>query len=263
MVSGNALDYLTSVVPTPPVDASEAAIQIWHHVLAIGHSPAYLTENADGIRQDWPRIPLPDSGELLQASAALGAEIAALLDVDTPVPRVTTGATQAALRTIGVLATTDGKNLSGEGDELALTVGWGHAGKGNATMPGRGKTVERDYKEEERAAIEAGAMALGLNAAEAFARLGATTLDVYLNGGAYWSNVPSGVWEYYIGGYQVLKKWLSYREQGVLGRALTMEEARYVMEMTRRLAAIVLRGPALDGNYRQVKAHTYPWPQTE
>jgi hypothetical protein len=24
-----------------------------------------------------------------------------------------------------------------------------------------------------------------------------------------------------------------------------------------------LRGPALDENYRQVKAHTYPWPQTE
>jgi hypothetical protein len=24
-----------------------------------------------------------------------------------------------------------------------------------------------------------------------------------------------------------------------------------------------LRGPALDENYRQVKVHPYPWPQTE
>ena len=29
------------------------------HALAIGYSPAYLSENADGIRRDWPRIPLP------------------------------------------------------------------------------------------------------------------------------------------------------------------------------------------------------------
>ena len=44
--------------------------------LAIGYSPAYLTENADGIRRDWPRIPLPDSREALEASAALGEQIA-------------------------------------------------------------------------------------------------------------------------------------------------------------------------------------------
>jgi len=37
--------------------------------------------------------------------------------------------------------------------------------------------------------------------------------DVYLNGSAYWKNVPLEVWEYRIGGYQVLKKWLSYREE--------------------------------------------------
>jgi hypothetical protein len=83
---------------------------------------------------------------------------------------------------------------------------------------------------------------------------------VYLNGRAYWRNIPSGVWNYTIGGYQVIKKWLSYRERSVLGRSLSMDEARYVTEMTRRLAAIVLLGPALDENYQQVKARTYPWP---
>ena len=29
--------------------------------------------------------------------------------------------------------------------------------------------------------------------------------------------MPANVWEYYIGGYQVIKKWLSYREQELLG----------------------------------------------
>ena len=31
------------------------------HCLAIGHSIAYLRENAGGLWQDWPRVPLPDS----------------------------------------------------------------------------------------------------------------------------------------------------------------------------------------------------------
>ena len=76
----------------------------------------------------------------------------------------------------------------------------------------------------------------------------------------HWKNVPAGVWEYTIGGYQVVKKWLSYREQELLGRPLRSEEAREVTAMTRRLAAILLLQPALDENYGRVKAHAYAWP---
>ena len=68
------------------------------------------------------------------------------------------------------------------------------------------------------------------------------------------------MWEYYLGGYQVVKKWLSYREDKILGRALKPDEAWEVMNMARRLAAIVLLQPALDENYRSVKAATYTWP---
>lgn len=62
-----------------------------------------------------------------------------------------------------------------------------------------------------------------------------------------------------MGGYQVIKKWLSYREMGLLGRSLTKEEARYVTGMARRIAALLLMGPALDANYESVKSETYPW----
>ena len=48
------------------------------------------------------------------------------------------------------------------------------------------------------------------------------------------------MWNYYIGGYQVIKKWLSYREEAVLGRALTKDEAREVTAMVRRLTVIEL-----------------------
>ena len=62
--------------------------------------------------------------------------------------------------------------------------------------------------------------------AEYGAGLGETTFDVYLNGGAYWRNVPSAVWDDRVGSYQVLKKWLSYREHEVLGRRLRAVEVQ-------------------------------------
>lgn len=59
-----------------------------------------------------------------------------------------------------------------------------------------------------------------------------------------------------------MKKWLSYRERPLLGRDLTMEEAEYVTEMARRIAAILLMTDALDENYRTCKANTWTWPKT-
>ena len=93
-----------------------------------------------------------------------------------------------------------------------LTAGWGHAGKGGAVMPGRGRIVTRDYAPDEAPAQAEAAL------------LGARTTDVFLNDDAYWRNIPETVWNFTIGGYQVLKKWLSYREQPLLGRALTPAE---------------------------------------
>jgi hypothetical protein len=98
-----------------------------------------------------------------------------------------------------------------------------------------------------------------LSEEQTIACLGTMTSDVYLNNTAYWRNVPASVWEYTIGGYQVIKKWLSYREHALLGRALTTDEAREVMHMARRIATIVLLYPALDANYLAVKQTTAPW----
>jgi hypothetical protein len=129
-------------------------------------------------------------------------------------------------------------------------------------MPGKGKSILRPYASEERTAIELGAEALGLSAGEALAQLGEQAVDVYLNDVAYWRGVPSGVWGYTIGGYQVMKKWLSYREKPLLGRDLKVEEVREVTRMARRIAAILLLQPKMNANYEAVKANAYPWPQS-
>jgi hypothetical protein len=232
------------------------------HALAIGFSPAYLAENADGIRRDWPRIPLPDSRKTLEASAVLGKQVAELLDTEADAPGVTSGKLEPFFRTVGILAKVGGGGLDPDAGDLAVTAGWGHAGKEGVTMPAKGRIVERPYDKAELEAITNAAEARGLSQKQALALLGSNTRDVYLNDKAYWKNVPVNVWEYYIGGYQVIKKWLSYREQELLGRALQADEAREVTGMVRRLAQIVLLQPALDVNYKTIKANTYSWPNT-
>ncbi len=85
-------------------------------------------------------------------------------------------------------------------------------------------------------------------------------IDVFLNEDNYWRGVPEQVWEYYIGGYQVLKKWLSYRDESVLGRALNKDEAREVTSIIRHLMVLVLIGDELDANYKLARDNSYsPW----
>ncbi|MDR0827135.1 MAG: N-6 DNA methylase [Desulfovibrio sp.] len=243
--------YLQRIFTNPVENLTESQqTAIWFHALAIGYSPTYLMENADGIRIDWPRIPLPQDKDSLEASAALGHRIASLLDVDMPVHGVTQGKINPILRHVGsITAVAADKTLDPDKGHLKLTTGWGHAGKDGVTMPGMGKLVERDYSPEEMETITQGAQALGLTQDEALDRLGATTYDIYLNNAAFWRNVPKNVWEYYIGGYQVIKKWLSYRESDLLGRSLTTAEVRYVTDVARRLTALRLMEKELDKNY--------------
>lgn len=258
-LSPPARAYLASLGITNPDADAETAGLIWMHALAIGYSPSYLTENADGIRQDWPRIPLPNSKAQLLASAALGKQVAALLDTENPVAGVTGGAIRPELLGIGVISRVGGGNL--QEDELAVTAGWGHAGKGGVTMPAKGKVIRREYTAEEKRGTAVPAV-MEVHGRDAHATLlGDTTCDIYLNGLAYWRNIPEKVWNYTIGGYQVMKKWLSYREQELLGRALTPDEVREVTNMARRIAAIILLESELNENYRQVKENNYPWQQ--
>ena len=207
---------------------------LFHHVLAVLHDPAYRDTNADALRAEGPRIPLPgwpdgggdEAADEFAESAARGRELAALLDPDTPVPDVTEGSLRPEIAAVAVPSTTGGGNMAG--NDFALTAGWGHFGQGEAVMPGQGRVVERPLTASETAAL-----------GEAAPTLGDTTFDVYLNDRAYWRNVPAAVWHYKLGGYQVLKKWLSYRERPILHRPLLPEEVQHFTNTARRIAAIL------------------------
>jgi hypothetical protein len=83
------------------------------------------------------------------------------------------------------------------------------------------------------------------------ALLGENVIDIHLNDVTHWEAIPEATWNFKIGGFQVLRKWLSYRDSDVLGRALTSAEAREFGSIARRLTELVLASPELDANYRE------------
>lgn len=222
-LSNKAIAYLDRI-------GSPAPESLFYHAIAVMHSTAYRTGNAGALRQDWPRIPLPSGRDVLEQSAALGKQIAALLDSETPVPGVNIGSIREDLRSIAVLQRTDGGQVNPDTD-FRVQARWGYSGRGGITMPGTGRAIER--------VTDRGVV-----------------IDVYLNDTTYWANIPAAVWEYTMGGYQVIKKWLSYREFALLGRSLTLDEVREVTAIARRIAAILMLDGALDENYGAVIAHT-------
>jgi hypothetical protein len=196
---------------------------IFFHILAITNSPAYREGNIGALRHSWPRVPLPSKPAMLAHSVSLGKQLGDLLLPDKSVSGVTTGKLRSDLKPLAVPHKVGGKAIDPDND-LEVNASWGHFGVENAVMPGHGKTNPNDIDPDH-------------------------AVDVWINDAVCWRNVPLAVWEMTIGGYPVVKKWLSYREKRVLGRALRMEEMVYVTEMVRRLAAVLALGPELDANY--------------
>lgn len=207
------------------------------HSLAVMHSVAYREANAGALRQEWPRIPLPAQLYVLRASAELGREITALLDTETRVAGVTSGTPRLELKTIAAVERLDGQPLAAA--DFALTAGWGSVGPGGVTMPRTGSLDKRTT-----------------SPGEAASGFGTATYDIFLNAKACWRHVPPDVWNYTLGGYQVLKKWLSYREQTLLGRALTLDEVKTFTAIARRIAALLSLRDRLDANYHAVSSNT-------
>ncbi len=225
---------------------------LFFHALAIMHTPLYRTENSGALLGDWPRIPLPATGELLTHSANLGRRLAELLDPESDIQLQAEWSFLARLSIPPELPEGTPDRDRRNAARFALTAGWGGPGQGATVMPRRGDARERDYSSAELSRIATLAATLQLSTDNALDLLGARCVDVYLNGESYWAAVPTNVWEYTLGGYQVLKKWLSYREEPLLGRPLHEDEARYFSQVVRRIAAILLTGPALDASYAAI-----------
>lgn len=116
-------------------------------------------------------------------------------------------------------------------EDVSVTAGWGYSGGGDDVMPGQGRAVERPFISAERSAMT------GVHAK--IPSLGASTLDVCLNDHTFWCNVPLTAYRCKLLGSQVLKKWLSYQERGVLEQPLRAERVQHVADSARRIEGIL------------------------
>jgi Type ISP C-terminal specificity domain len=219
-------------------EAARALVgKLFRVVFAILHAPSYQAEHKSALSADWAHLPMPKDIRLFDRLVAAGEQVTRLLDADRDagnVIKAVVGADRA--RALGPLKRADAKQV--RPDDLKITVTyWGG---------GKGRWKPRAFMAEELPAIEFG---------DAW---GERTGDLFVNDHAYFANVPEQVWNYQLGGYPVLKKWLGYRQADRRdGKQLTDDECRWFRQIIQRTAALLALGPSLNALYQDAAANAF------
>ena len=175
---------------------------VFHYIYAVLYSPTYRDRYAEFLRADFPRIPPPSDLDHFRALAALGRELMAVHLLESP-----------ALDATGV-----GFRISGDN-----VVEQGHP---KYVAPGETPRGETEPASKGRVYINASRLARGARPAVA---------------GQYFDGIDPDVWEFRVGGYQPLHKWLKDRK----ARELTFDDLHHygriaaAMRETIRLMAAI------------------------
>lgn len=79
---------------------------------------------------------------------------------------------------------------------------------------------------------------------------------VLWSGGAGWSDVPDEVWDYTVGGFPVLRKWLSYR----VTEGLAAADRETFRLICRRIAALIVLTADADAVFAAAVSSTLTTP---
>lgn len=193
-------------------------------VLAVAHSPQYELDHAEAIAQDWLHIPIPRKGDLAEEISLLGEDVSALLNPLADVEKILKRVLGTRIKTLGVVE----KKCGGAIAESDLTVTYSFFGAAPGGWTERSPEGEKDTATS----------------------LGEVTGDLNLNQDVYLKNVPGKIWEYELGGYPVIKKWLGSRDATRRpGKPLSIEEMDHLRSMIHRIAALLLLHDKLDAAY--------------
>jgi hypothetical protein len=207
-------------------DARDLAMGLARVCLAICHSPAYEIEHKDSLAQDWAHIPIPRQKELFDRLRAAGDQIAVLLNPVVDARNIVKRILGDSAKTLAVASRVGGGSLRSEDLVVAYSFFGNATGGWRSRQPSETETLRTAW--------------------------GTQTGDLYINGQIFFRNVPSGVWEYELGGYPVIKKWLAYRDNGRRpNTALTLDETEHLRGMIQRIAAILALHEGLSGLYEE------------
>jgi hypothetical protein len=183
-------------------------------------------EHKESLAQDWAHIPIPRQKTLFEELKTAGDAISQLLDPSIKPYEVIRSLLGDYAKSLAVVAKLGGGAVRSK--DLVVTYSF----FGNAI----GGWQERDWLEAEAAARE----------------LGDKTGDLYISDEVCFKNVPVNVWNYALGGYPVIKKWLAYRDSGRRpDTPLSLEEVDHVRSMVHRIAALLVLRPKLNALYEE------------
>ena len=185
----------TPIQPTPhnSQPATFGPKDIFHYAYAIFHSPTYRTRYAEFLKIDFPRLPLTSDVGLFRALAQLGADLVALHLLEDDY-------------------------AAASWNRYTVTAGLGDH-KGSPLRRPITTFVEGDN-----------GTTMGAFSKSACYLDGRVYLDTSNRArSSYFDGVPEDVWNFHIGGYQVLYKWLYDRRgsKGQPGRTLTAEDIEH------------------------------------
>ncbi len=205
--------------------------KLFRIAFAILHAPSYQAEHKSALSADWAHLPIPKDLDLFDRIVSTGEKVVSLLDFNRdPHEAIKALVGTDRVRTLGALKRIDGGQVRPADLKITITY-WGG---------GKGRWKPRPFMAEE------------LPTTEFQNAWGERTGDLFLNNNAYFSNVPELVWTYQLGGYPVLKKWLSYRQADRRsGKPLTDDERRWFRQIIHRIAALLALGPSLDSLYQE------------
>jgi len=203
--------------------------------LAVGHAPEFQREFIGSLAHDWIHIPIPRDRELLERLVSLGDQVAILLDpfAESDSLRLTLDAILGAdAARLAVLSTEDG----GAATEEDLLLKIAHFGAAPGGWRPRSPATAEPWRDA----------------------WGERTGDLSLNDRVFLRHVPERVWRHELGGYQVIKKWLGYREARRRNdEPLTLSEIAHLRSMVQRIAALLVLEAQLDAAYGDASANAF------
>lgn len=221
---------------------------LWFHALAVLYTPSYRRENRDALHRGWPRIPLPGFTGKMHADKARRI-IEESAEVGRNIKDILTGAPSPVCPPCIAVITNGEKSLDIVDDRrftLEVDGDWGVSGKWNAVRPRPGNYYHRANKLGEIKALSTLAKKMGVDSEAWDGVLGDEVVDIALNHYTHCQGIPARVWEYSIGGRQVLAKWLSYREYKIIHRPLRHDEVMHFIDIARRLTILCLFEATLE-----------------
>jgi hypothetical protein len=201
-------------------DARDAVATLFQCALAVIYAPAYGYEHRSALSADWARIPIPRDHSAARRLEEVGRQVSALLDPSKSADDVVSGILGAKLmRELGSLKRSGGGPI--QPSDLRVEISYFGAAKGKYVL----KPDAIGYGEP-----------IG---------------DLFINRTAAFENVPESAWQFELGGYPILRKWLGYRQvDRHEDRPLTLDEARHFRSMVQRLSALAAISSDLDDAYR-------------